>query len=128
MKTIEHPASQKKAENQLIRMGLLAMLGSAWRWILTNLLSVHIRLLLCAVLISYALYWFGLSWYFYLIPLVIHACLWCYAYFRVKIAVQLQNIAWDRYVERYGNDKGEIPADVRMRHKQMIKEGKQIPL
>ena len=77
-----------------------------------------------------------LSWIFYyfipiafaLIPIYIHVLLWAISYYQYSIKRKKDETVWDKYVSRYGNKKGEIPADVRMRHKKMISEGKQISL
>lgn len=70
----------------------------------------------------------GLSYlipiYFAVIPFIIHSVLWLYTYYKYTI----KESWWKKYVEKYGNDKGEIPPDVRMRHKKMIKHGMEIKI
>lgn len=85
-----------------------------------------VNALFCSILIL-----LGCSWYISIIPMVAHAFFYCFAFAFARWKKMRANIYWDKYLKKYGviNKKTgeiEIPMHVRMTHRKLIEQGKNI--
>ena len=102
-------------------------IGTALKTLRENLLTPHKIALMISMLLSGALYCF-LPLVFALGPVYLHSLIWFWTYWKHSVKRKTDEAAWNRYVEMYGNEKGEIPVDIRLRHKRMINNGQKISL
>lgn len=92
-----------------------------------NILTPH-KILLASFLFLSGLAYYFFGWIPAISILLVHAALFITSYYKYSIRRKMNEKAWDRYVEKYGNKKGNIPYGVRLRHLKMIKEGKEIKI
>lgn len=92
-----------------------------------NVLTPHKILLAVFMLLSGIVYYF-FGWIPAMFVFSIHVILFLISYYKHIIRRKMNEKAWERYVEKYGNKKGNIPYGVRLRHLKMIKEGKEIKI
>jgi uncharacterized membrane protein YbaN (DUF454 family) len=92
-----------------------------------NVLTPHKILLAVFMLLSGIVYYF-FGWIPAISILLVHAVLFITSYYKYSVRRKMNEKVWDRYVEKYGNKKGNIPYDVKLRHLKVIKEGKEIKI
>lgn len=116
-----------KKKAKIIPIPVAKQTPAQWGWWRKNFFTPHNQYLLIACA-SACLLSFFLPWYLYLVPVALHFTFWGISYFRHLVQREKSERMWEAYLNRYGNKKGEVPPDVRLRHKKMIEEGKKIPL
>ena len=92
-----------------------------------NVLTPH-KILLAAFLLLSGLAYYFFGWIPAISILLVHAVLFITSYYKYSVRRKMNEKVWDRYVEKYGNKKGNIPYDVKLRHLKMIKDGKEIKI
>ena len=92
-----------------------------------NVLTPHKILFAVFMLLSGIVYYF-FGWIPVICAFSIHLILFLISYYKHIIRRNMKEKAWDRYVSKYGNKKGNIPYHVKLRHLKMIKEGKEIKI